>query len=175
MKYILLRITLLIIVINFGACSSNNKNDNKEINSSSNNINNSYVKENQEVKIFNKPEKINNQQFIEKVFNYKKYSKWVYEGKEPCIIDFYADWCAPCKMSAPIYESLAIEYSGKIRFYKINTDSEPELANYFKIKAIPSFMFCPMQGNPEIYSGFISKDEFKQIINRIFKENLTYN
>ncbi|HCC29182.1 MAG TPA: thiol reductase thioredoxin, partial [Marinilabiliales bacterium] len=84
-------------------------------------------------------------QFLEKVWDYEKNpDKWVYKGDKPCIIDFYADWCRPCKIAGPILEELAGEYKGQIYVYKINTEQERELAGAFGIQSIPAFLHCPM-------------------------------
>ena len=89
--------------------------------------------------------------FLKKVANYEASpDKWVYEGDKPCIVDFYATWCGPCKMVAPILEELADEYAGKIDFYKVDTEKEEELAASFGIRSIPSLLFCPMGETPQV-------------------------
>ena len=111
--------------------------------------------------------------FLRNVMNYEKNTQeWVYEGDLPCIVDFYADWCPPCRISTPILEELAAEYAGKIKVYKVNVDNEQELAAVFGISNIPSFLFCPMKGNPTISSGIAQTPEdtktmFKQQIETI--------
>ncbi len=93
-------------------------------------------------------------QFLEKVANYEKNPKeWIYLGDKPCIIDFYADWCRPCKMAAPILDELAEEYKGKIYIYKVDTQEEQELAAVFGIRSIPAFLFCPKKAKPQMSSG----------------------
>jgi len=104
--------------------------------------------------------------FFEKVFNYEKNSEWKFEGEIPCVIDFYADWCGPCKMVAPIIEELSTEYEGKVNFYKINTDEEQELAGAFGIQSIPSVLFVPKDGQPQMAVGALPKDSFKQVIDK---------
>lgn len=110
--------------------------------------------------------------FLEKVFNYEKNSEWKFEGKLPCIVDFYADWCGPCKMIAPILEELSNEYAGKINIYKVNTDQEIELAQVFGIRSIPTLLFCPVNDKPQIAMGALPKNSLKQAINEVLlKEN----
>ena len=100
------------------------------------------------------------------VYNYQKNPKeWVFEGDTPCIIDFYADWCRPCKMVAPIMEELAKEYKGKVKFYKVNTDQEPELSRNFNIRSIPALLFVPKKGQPQMSVGMSSKESYVQQIN----------
>ncbi|MEJ2594206.1 MAG: thioredoxin [bacterium] len=111
-----------------------------------------------------KMEHLTKQTFLEKVFDYEKNKDWKFEGDLPCIIDFYADWCQPCKIVAPILEELASEYEGKINIYKVNTESETELAAAFGIRSIPSLLFIPMDGQPQMAMGALPKDSFKQAI-----------
>ena len=110
-------------------------------------------------------------EFLSKVFNYEKNTtEWVYEGDKPCIIDFYADWCGPCKRVAPILEELAKEYGDKIIIYKIDVDKENELAATFGIQSIPTILFVPVKGVPQISQGALPKSEFiKQIDNFLLK------
>ena len=105
--------------------------------------------------------------FLEKVFNYEKNKEWVYEGDVPCIIDFYADWCQPCKMVAPILEELSETYNGKINIYKVNTEVEQELAGAFGIQSIPSMLFCPKEGQPQMAVGALPKESLIQAINDV--------
>lgn len=94
-------------------------------------------------------------------------TKWEYLGDKPCIIDFYADWCGPCKAIAPVLEELANDYEGKIIIYKINTEKEQELASAFGIRSIPSLLFCPMDGTPQMAQGALPKQVFKQAIDEL--------
>jgi thioredoxin 1 len=98
--------------------------------------------------------------FLKKVFNYEKNKDWKFEGEKPCIIDFYADWCGPCKMVAPVLEELAGDFDGKIDVYKVNTEEELELASAFGIRSIPSFLFVPSDGQPQMAMGALPKDTF---------------
>jgi thioredoxin len=108
---------------------------------------------------------LNKADFLTKVFNYEKNSEeWEYEGKKPCIIDFYADWCGPCKLIAPIMKELAGEYKDKIIFYKIDTDREKELAAVFGISSIPLVLFVPAEGQPQAMLGARPKEAYVEQI-----------
>ena len=109
-------------------------------------------------------EHLTKQTFQEKVFNFEVNKEWKFEGDLPCIIDFYADWCQPCKMVAPVLEELAEEYKGKINIYKVNTEAEQELAAAFGIQSIPSILFVPMGEQPQMAQGALPKENFKQVI-----------
>ncbi len=120
-----------------------------------------------------KVKKINTQQFIDEIFDYKtNQGNWVYKGKRHAVIDFYADWCGPCKRVAPIMDELAKQYQGQIDFYKINTDEEGELSgSVFGIRSIPSILFIPAKGQPAMYTGAFPKDQYITIIKEQFKIN----
>jgi thioredoxin len=105
--------------------------------------------------------------FKEKVFNWETNNEWNFKGDLPCIIDFYADWCGPCKMVAPILEQLSEEYDGKINVYKVDTESEQELAAAFGISSIPSILFCPKDGQPQMAQGALPKQSFKKAIDEV--------
>ncbi len=109
-------------------------------------------------------EHLTKQTFQEKVFNYEVNKEWKFEGDLPCIIDFYADWCQPCKVVAPILEELAEEYKGKINIYKVDTEAEQELAGAFGIRSIPSLLFVPKDEQPQMAQGALPKESFKQVI-----------
>lgn len=104
------------------------------------------------------------QDFKDKVFNYDTVTDWKYQGTLPAIIDFYADWCGPCKMVAPVLEELSIEYEGKIIIYKVNTDAEQELSAVFGIQSIPTILFIGADGEPMMQPGALPKHVFKKII-----------
>jgi len=112
-------------------------------------------------------EHLTKETFIEKVFDFEKNQEWKFEGKLPCIIDFYADWCGPCKMVAPILEELSIEYKGKIDIYKVDTEDQQELAAAFGIRSIPSMLFCPAEGQPQMSQGALPKPSLKQAIDEV--------
>ena len=103
--------------------------------------------------------------FLSKVANYEANpTEWKYLGDKPCIIDFYASWCGPCKVVAPILEDLAKEYEGQIHIYKVDTEAEQELAGAFGIRSIPSILFCPMNSVPQMAQGAMPKDSFRNAI-----------
>ena len=106
--------------------------------------------------------------FLQKVMNYEQNpNKWVFLGDKPCIIDFYADWCPPCRTASPILEDLAEEYKGKIDFYKVNTDREKSLAAAFGIQSIPAFLYCPMNDKPQMTAGIAqSAEETKAVFKK---------
>ena len=104
------------------------------------------------------------QDFKDKVFNYQTEKEWKYNGQLPAIIDFYADWCGPCKMVAPVLEELSKEYEGHLHIYKINTEKESELAAVFGIQSIPTFLFIPVDGEPMMQPGAFPKKVFQQVI-----------
>jgi len=105
-------------------------------------------------------EHLTKETFLNKVFNYEKNKEWKYEGEKPCIIDFYADWCGPCKVVAPVLEDLAIDFDGKINVFKVDTEAEQELASVFGIRSIPSFLFVPADGQPQMALGALPKETF---------------
>jgi len=107
--------------------------------------------------------------FLEKVFNFEKNKEWKFEGDVPCIIDFYADWCQPCKMVAPILEELSDEYGDKLNIYKVDTEAERELSAAFGIRSIPSMLFCPKDGEPQMAAGALPKQNLEQIIAEVLK------
>lgn len=109
--------------------------------------------------------------FLEKVFNYEQNKDWKFEGNLPCLIDYYADWCQPCKMVAPILDELSKEFEGKINIYKIDTESETELAAAFGIRSIPSLLFCPKDGQPQMAMGALPKETLVEVINDILLKN----
>ena len=102
--------------------------------------------------------------FKENIFDYSKDEEWKYKGSLPAIVDFYADWCGPCKAVAPVLEELAEEYKDQILIYKIDTDKEAELSGLFGIQSIPTLLFIPVDGQPMMQKGAIPKNAFKQVI-----------
>lgn len=102
--------------------------------------------------------------FKEKIFDYSKQEEWQYKGSLPAIVDFYADWCGPCKAVAPVLEELSTEYDGKLVIYKIDTDKEQELSSLFGIQSIPTLLFIPVDGQPMMQKGALPKNAFQQVI-----------
>jgi len=102
--------------------------------------------------------------FRDKIFDYEKEQEWKYAGSLPAIVDFYADWCGPCKAVAPVLEELANEYDGKLVIYKIDTDKEMELSSLFGIQSIPTLLFIPTEGAPIIQKGALPKNVLQQVI-----------
>jgi thioredoxin 1 len=105
--------------------------------------------------------------FLQKVFNYEQNKEWKFEGELPCIIDFYADWCGPCKMVGPVLKELAEEYQGKLNIYKVDTDAQQELAAAFGIQSIPSILFVPLNGKPQMAAGALPKNALKKAISEV--------
>src|SRR6188508_802739 len=103
-------------------------------------------------------------EFSDKIFDFENEKEWKFKGTLPAIIDFYADWCGPCRSVAPALEALSDEYKGKINIYKIDTEKEVELSDMFGIQSIPMFLFIPKNGAPMVQTGAIPKSAFKQII-----------
>jgi len=111
---------------------------------------------------------LTNESFKKMVFNYELNKEWKYEGNKPAIIDFYADWCAPCRQLSPLVDEIAKEYSGKIIVYKVDTEKEKILAQSIGITGLPTLLFIPAKGNPQISMGLISKESLVKAINEIF-------
>ena len=121
--------------------------------------------------MINTVEHLSAHDFKEKVFNYETGKEWKYEGNLPAIVDFYADWCQPCKMVAPLLEELAIEYAGKIVVYKVNTENEQELASVFGIQSIPTLLFIPKEGQPQAAMGALPRQTFEKVIQDVLLKN----
>ena len=121
------------------------------------------------------PEYLTYDTFIEKVWDFEKNpQEWVYEGDVPCVIDFYADWCKPCRMVAPIMDDLAKEYDGKVKIYKIDVDKEKRLASVFQVRSIPAVLFSPKEGRPMMQAGALPKDQYIKIIeDNLLSEKVT--
>ncbi len=111
------------------------------------------------------------EEFKDKVFNYTINKEWKYSGELPAIIDFYADWCGPCKMVAPILQEIAKDYQGKLIVYKVDTESEQELAAAFGISSIPTLLFVPMTGQPQAAMGALPRPSFDQAIKDVLLKN----
>ncbi len=116
-------------------------------------------------------ENLTKQTFLKKVFDYENKTEWEFQGDKPCIIDFYADWCGPCKMVAPIMEELSQDYKGLVDIYKIDTEVEQELASIFGIRSIPSVLFVPVNDKPRMAVGAMPKEGYQSAIKDIFGIN----
>ena len=108
--------------------------------------------------------KLTADKFKSDIFDYTTQKDWQFKGDKPAIIDFYADWCGPCKMVAPILEELSDDYAGKVDIYKVDTEVEQELSAVFGIRSIPSLLFIPMNGQPMMQPGALPKNAFEQVI-----------
>jgi len=113
-----------------------------------------------------RPEHLTYTIFLKKVWDFEKNPKeWIYEGDEPAVIDFYADWCGPCKRLAPIMDEMAKKYYGKVKFYKVNVDKEKQLSSVFQVRSIPAVLFIPKHGKPMMQVGLLPHDRYVRIIN----------
>jgi len=173
MKYkVFLKTALGVITLALGLVINDGCGKKDDVIDQKNNFNKQEVK--QQTNQHNtkgKMEHLTVETFKQKVFNYDVNHEWKFEGDKPCIIDFYADWCGPCKMVTPILEELAQEYEGKINIYKVDTETEQELAAAFGIRSIPSILFCPLNGQPQMAVGALPKESFKQAIEEILLNN----
>ncbi|MFW6267903.1 MAG: thioredoxin [Marinilabiliaceae bacterium] len=107
--------------------------------------------------------------FVNQVFDYENNSEWKYKGDKPAIIDFYADWCGPCKKLSPLLEELQSDYNGKIQVYKVDTEKSKELAATFGIQSLPTIVFVPMNEEPQAVLGFVPKEKLTEMVSNILK------
>lgn len=152
---------LIVAIVVLGSCS-NNKKSNSEDKTTTHTI-----KTKDTTKADNElaTKYLSTEDFKKNIMNYDEHpQEWVFEGNRPAIIDFYATWCGPCKMTAPIIERLARKYKGQIDFYKVDIDQERELAQIFGIRSIPTFLFIPMKGQPTAQMGAMQLADFEEII-----------
>jgi thioredoxin len=157
MKLVKINAIVLIAVFAF-SCGNTKSTENKEDNSNKN------IKSEKKMGTIH----LTKADFLTKIANYETNpNEWKYLGDKPAIIDFYADWCGPCRMVAPVLEELAREYDGKIYIYKVDTEAEAELAALFGIRSIPSLLFIPMNAEPQMTRGAMSKPQFKEIIDNV--------
>lgn len=108
--------------------------------------------------------------FKQKIYDYSKNKDWKFEGSMPCIVDFYADWCGPCRRVSPILDEIAKEYSGKLIVYKVNTDKEQILSSSLGIQSLPTILFIPVTGKPQAIMGAYPKEELLKLVNFILKK-----
>ncbi len=111
-------------------------------------------------------EKLTLEKFKNEIFDYENEKEWKYKGEVPAVVDFYADWCGPCKMIAPIMEKLSEKYAGKVKIWKLDTEAERELAAMFGIRNIPSVLFIPMEGTPMMQVGALPEHVYEEIIEK---------
>ena len=161
--------TVFFSVLIMISCSGNKENKNSDSDSVKNENTTPKIKT---VPAFStegngKVEYLNTQNFTNYIFDFRNEKEWKFKSSTPCVIDFYTDWCKPCKMIAPIMNELASEYKGKIQFYKVNTDMEQEVANAFGIQGIPSILMCPMEGKPIMNVGAKTKSEYVRMIQEV--------
>lgn len=157
---------LLIAVVTLFSCNQNSESAEIENSTQNTEVIDKEVDVKQSAELQDiKPVYLTTADFKDKVWDYEANpQEWVYKGEIPCIIDFYADWCKPCKMVAPIMDDLADQYNGKVIVYKVNTDKEKELASVFQVKSIPAILFSPMEGKPAMQPGALSKEDYINII-----------
>ena len=165
-------VAILVAIITIGYSCNNQEQNSADISNtlmttSTDNIKMEETKTIEKTETTGKVVHITTQEFKEKVFNYEANKEWKYNGNKPCIVDFYADWCRPCKMIAPILDELAKEYDGQIVIYKVDTEAEQELSGVFGIKSIPSILFVPVNGQPQMAQGALPKESFKEAINNV--------
>jgi thioredoxin len=110
---------------------------------------------------------LNQETFKSKVFDYEKNKEWTFAGDLPVIVDFYADWCGPCRALSPILQEISDEYAGRIHVYKVNTEATPELAGMFGVRGIPALLFIPKSGEPAMSAGLMPKDGLKKAIHEL--------
>ena len=113
-------------------------------------------------------ERLTIESFKTKIFDFEKHKEWSFSGSRPVIIDFYADWCGPCRVLAPVLEEISKEYSGQVDVYKVDTEDQPQLAAMFGIRSIPSLLFVPLKGEPAMAAGALPKQSLQKAIQDIF-------
>ncbi len=112
--------------------------------------------------------------FLEKIYDFEKNpKKWTFIGDKPCVIDFYADWCRPCKLVAPLMAEFSETYKGQVTIYKVDVDKERELAQYFGIQSIPTVLFCPSAGDPQMTQGALPKETYEKVISEFLLKKAT--
>jgi thioredoxin len=115
---------------------------------------------------------IGKEEFLQKVFNFEKSTWWKYEGIKPCIVNFHADWCGPCRTLEPILEDLAKKYEEQILVYKIDTEKEKDLCAAFGIKSLPTVLFCPLGGRPQVVAGALPYETIEKAIQDVLIKSI---
>lgn len=152
---------LIVAIVVLGSCSNNKKSNSEDKTAMPTIKTKDTTKNNNELAT----KYLSTEDFKKNIMNYDEHpQEWVFESNRPAIIDFYATWCGPCKMTAPIIERLARKYKGQIDFYKVDIDQERELAQIFGIRSIPTFLFIPMKGQPTAQMGAMQLADFEEII-----------
>lgn len=152
---------LIVAIVVLGSCSNNKKSNSEDKTTTSTIKTKNTIKSDNELAT----KYLSTEDFKKKIMNYDEHpQEWVFEGNRPAIIDFYATWCGPCKMTAPIIERLARKYKGQIDFYKVDIDQERELAQIFGTRSIPTFLFIPIKGQPTAQMGAMQLADFEEII-----------
>lgn len=155
---------ILGIMSLFTACNSNTKKQTSVENQSKTEA---IVTSKPEVRVQAQVIQLDETQYRNQIFDYvQSPQQWVYKGKRPCVIDFYADWCRPCKMIAPYFDTLAIEYAGKVDFYRVNVDEARNLSQIFNIQSIPMVMFCNSQ-QAQAANGALPIDFYRSTIDSL--------
>ncbi len=162
MKRITLLIATVLFAVNLGACQGSGDSE-KQANQSRQQQSENQQKEDKATIHLNK------ETFKQKVVDFENEERWNFKGNKPCVVDFYADWCAPCRITSPILEELAREYRDKINVYKVDVDKHRELAAAFGVRGIPSFLYCPVEGKPTMSSGI---GESKEATRKMFRQNI---
>jgi len=159
--------SIFVFVFAISLFSCTNTQGNQENNATAKIQKNTDGDGNEQVNNETKPEYLTYETFKEKVWDFEASpEEWNFKGEEPCVIDFYADWCKPCKMVAPIMDEMAQKYDGKVKIYKINTDKEKQLASVFRIRSIPAVLFIPKEGQPMMQTGALPRDSYVEIIEK---------
>lgn len=115
----------------------------------------------------NKPVSITSDQYVQLVADFRKDKEWKFKGKKACVVDFYADWCRPCKMMEPAFAKAAEKYAGKVNFYKINVDNNKDIASAYQITGIPTLFFCSADGKMTRVSGYLSEEQINEMVGTI--------
>ena len=121
----------------------------------------------EETKVETKVKQLTYSEFIKTIWDFEKNNgTFIYKGELPAVIDFYADWCGPCRRVSPIMEKMAKEYDGKLLVYKVNVDNEKQLASVFGVRSIPMVLFIPVKGQPMAQTGAMTEQQYRQVIEK---------